>query len=261
MTNRERPQADKPDRDPDYAQDGQQPGGKIRAWWNRGSGAQKTLIILGVVAFVIAVLVSVLGGGEDEKPASMESYSPPAVDGGSTAPDDQRETPQRDSRPSAQPRTEEDTPASEPAGAPQDNSNDARVTRATYVLDDVVNDPEMALAGFDAISQRLQEESALTPDGTVRDTYQMLEYLAGSNAFASRASQPHIVDKGDGIYSVEYDVSGAVAPTKRGDSGASLRKDIGNQMEQALFAGISVPVTFTVDLNAGTVSTDTSRWW
>lgn len=260
MTNQQAPQGQQPDSATDYADNGHSRGGKIGQWWSRGSRTQKILVLVGALALVLAILVSVFGGGDDEKPASMESYSPPVVEGNDTVPSEQADEPQRDTRPTVQPR-EDQSEESDTPDIPQDNSNDARVTRATYVLDDVVNDPEMSLGGFDAINQRLQQQAALTADGTIRDTYQMLEYLAGSNAFASRASQPRIVDNTDGTYSIEYDVSGAVAPTKRGDSGDRLRKDIGNQMEQALFAGVSVPVTFTIDLNGGTVSTDTTRWW
>lgn len=248
----------------DYAETDAPAGGKLGRWWAQSPASQKLIVAILTGAVLATLAVAFFGGDDEEQPASMAPYSPPVVD--NAAPPARAEGEQssenREERPTPKPRPEEENAGpTVPADVPQDDSNDSRVTRATYVLDDVVNDPEMSLAGFDNISERLNKDAGLTPDSSVYDTFQMLEFVSGTNTLGSRASQPRIVDNGDGIYKVEYDVSGALAPIKRGDSDTATRKSVGAQMEDALDAGISVPVTFTIDLNGGTVSTDTARWW
>ena len=236
---------------------------RVRQWWEERTGGQKLATIAGSIIVIIALVMlmaRMFGGDEDSSPAPIEAIQRPAA----TQPDSQpRESTPRSSRPTAKPRpdsqlTDEVKPQH---NVPTDNSNDSRAIRATYVLDDVVNDPSMSLSGFDDISKRLNDEASLTADQSIQDTFQMLEYASGNNEFASRASQPNLIDKGNGTYVVEYDVAGALAPKKRDSNGSSLKQRIGSQMEDALSSGVSMPVSFTINFNSGNVSISTPRWW
>lgn len=248
----------------DYAQPSNPRGGKIGAMWANATGQQRLVVVIVLAALLASLAVGLFGGRKDERPAPMQPYAPPTApatvnpDSGATsqpAEGDEQRTSDRENPADTAERDEA------PEGVPQGNSDDARVTRATYVLDTIVTDPDMSLAEFDSISQRLQDDAGLTPDSTIRDTYQMLEYLSGSNEFASRASEPSITDNGDRTYKVTYEVAGGVVPKQRNANDTALRYRIGQEMESALSADVSVPVTFTINLNEGTVSTDTARWW
>lgn len=235
---------------------------RVRQWWAQRSGGEKlaTVAVSIIIVLALVMLIAQALGDDDSNPAPIEAIERPDTTQSETQP---RESTPRSDRPTPKPRPDSqlDNEVKPTPDAPQDNSNDARAIRATYVLDDVVNDPAMSLSGFDDISNRLNEEASLTADQSVQETFQLLEYASGTNEFASRASQPTLIDKGDGTYRVEYDVSGALAPKKRDSNGSALKRRIGAQMEEALAADISVPVTFTIDFNSGNVSSSTPRWW
>lgn len=143
---------------------------------------------------------------------------------------------------------------------------DARATRASFVLDGVVNNPNPTMEGFDEIANKLQSEANLRPGTSIEDAYSMMTYISRDDnmAFSSRANQPAMrATSKPGVYEIRYNVAAAqmAVPVGSSQSKADLKRKLDQQMDHALSGGAGVPVTFTIDMNTGVVSMSPSSWW
>lgn len=143
---------------------------------------------------------------------------------------------------------------------------DARATRASFVLDGVVNNPNPTMEGFDEIANKLQSEANLRPGTSIENAYSMMTYISRdkNTAFSSRANQPAMrATSKPGVYEIRYNVAAAQMAVPAGSSQSTddLKRKLDQQMDHALSGAAGVPVTFTINMNTGVVSMSPSSWW
>lgn len=143
---------------------------------------------------------------------------------------------------------------------------DARATRASFVLDGVVNNPNPTMEGFDEIANKLQSEANLRPGTSIENAYSMMTYISRdkNTAFSSRANQPAMrATSKPGVYEIRYNVAAAQMAVPAGSSQSTddLKRKLDQQMDHALAGAAGVPVTFTINMNTGVVSMSPSNWW
>lgn len=141
--------------------------------------------------------------------------------------------------------------------------NNDRVSRISFVLDSVVNDPKTNLKGFDEMNARLKSEG-VQAEASLENTYIMWDNAERSDmVIASRALKPSIVaTETPGVYKVSYKAATAMVPdVSANPQDSNLKSRLQDQMSQALNGAVYVNVDFTVDLNQNLVSVVPERWW
>ena len=140
---------------------------------------------------------------------------------------------------------------------------DKAASDVSFSLDHIVNNPTPNNSGYKEVNDMLAQQG-LRAGGTIQNSYQMMQYITDgdANVFVSRASKPDMKATGTaGVYELQYRVAASVLPLGENDDKDALTSRLQRQMDNALMAGVGVPVSFIIDFNENVVEVNPERWW
>lgn len=153
-------------------------------------------------------------------------------------------------------------PEGEPA--PVNEELDARAEEVLPILDTIVSSPELNDAGFEELKARLNKKG-LEPGENIEFAYRTgQQYESGDLMYESRSFKPAFYATSQpGVYEATYEVAAGTLPNVAANpqNEDETKNRMRGELDAMLHGNVSVPLTFTIDFNAGTVEANSNMWW
>ena len=153
-------------------------------------------------------------------------------------------------------------PEGEPA--PVNEELDARAEEVLPILDTIVSSPTFNDSGFEELKSKLSEKG-LTPGKNIEFAYRAgQQYESGGTLYESRSYKPAFYATSQpGVYEATYEVAAGILPNTPSNpqNADETRNRMRGELDAMLAGGVSVPLKFTIDFNAGTVEANSNMWW
>lgn len=148
--------------------------------------------------------------------------------------------------------------------APVNEELDTRAEEVLPILDTIVSSPEFNDAGFEKLKSRLNEKG-LEPGKNIEFAYRAgQQYESGDLMYESRSFKPAFYATSQpGVYEATYEVAAGTLPNVAANpqNEDETRNRMRGELDALLYGNVSVPLTFTIDFNAGTVEANSNMWW
>ena len=199
----------------------------------------------------------VVGSNDDSKGDSDESEN--------DAPEEPERGSQLDDRPAfLNEDVDPDQYAPEGEPAPVNEELDKRAEEVLPILDTIVNDPTFNNEGFEELKAKLSKKG-LAPGPNIEFAYRSgQQYEDGGAMFESRSFKPAFYATSQpGVYEATYEVAAGALPNVSANpqDEDETRNRMRGELDAMISGGVAVPLKFTIDLNAGTVETNSNMWW
>ncbi|WP_156801778.1 hypothetical protein, partial [Corynebacterium mastitidis] len=233
----------------------------IQERWSRLDQRQRLLILGGSITAVILIallLRAVLSSPEettDPFAAPITAPSPAATLNGQDRTQSHERAPHTPVVPQKAAAEEEETPTPETAPTEEesvdvsDQSEEAKVSRISYILQDLVlgDGIRQDYDNAQKLNERLIREGDVTAGPILEEALGTIA-LMQSGVYASVSSDPQITNTGPGTYELAYSVVAAYVPDGITDR-VNSRKVIKEELDAMMNDGMYTYVTFTIDMN------------